>query len=157
MVYYVWASYHKLWESCFADACAPDTDIAESLACGELFVDNDEEIEMGVRPNTSTYVKYEASLSATGRGSVRASVTHGEWAKEQHMFVHAITALGVELLPDSVLVNGAPAAHDVKVTLNTTTLVLEISGLRLSAGKDFEVAWLANHPDSTAAKHIASS
>ena len=111
---------------------------------------------MGVRPNTSTYVKYEASLSATGRGSVRASVTHGEWAKEQHMFVHAITALGVELLPDSVLVNGAPADHDVKVTLNTTTLVLEISGLRLSAGKDFEVVWLTNHPDSTA-EHIASS
>lgn len=111
---------------------------------------------MGIRPNTSTYVKYEASLSATGRGSVRASVTHGEWAEEQHMFVHAITALGIELLPDSVLVNGSPAAHDVEVTLNTTTLVLQISGLRLAAGRDFDVVWLTNHPDSFA-EYIASS
>lgn len=109
-------------------------------ASGDLFLDNDDEIGMQVRPDTSTYLKFEAALSSTG-GSIRSAATHGEWAEQQGLYVQRITLLGVQSVPSSVRIDGAPAPESVRLDLNVTTSMLEISGLRLSAAKDFEVVW----------------
>lgn len=112
----------------------------QNAASGDLFLDDDDEIGMEVRPQTSTYLKLNASLSATG-GSVRSTATYGDWAEQQGLYVQKITLLGVQSPPSSVRIDGVEAPQSVLFNLNTTSSLLEISGLRLPAGQDFEVVW----------------
>lgn len=129
----------------------------DSSASGELFLDNDDEVGMEIRPKTSTHLKFEASLSGM-RGSIRSNVTYGEWAEEQGLYVHRIAVLGVQTKPSSVTIDGAAAPQSVKVEFNTTTSMLEISGLQLSAGKDFGLVWDdVSTPNAPADPSVASS
>ena len=125
-------------------------------ALGELFLDDDDEIGMEVRPNTSTYLKFEAALSTTG-GSIRSNVTYGEWAEQQGLYVHKIALLGVHNRPGSVRIDGVEAPESVSFTFNATTSLLEISGLRLSAGKDFQLMWNSTTTPTASVDRIAST
>lgn len=125
-------------------------DPASESASGELFLDNDDDVDMNVRPQNSTFLKLEGSLSTTG-GAIRSVVRHGEWAEQQGLFVHQIKVLGVETMPVAVMVDGVAAAS-VKMEWNDSLSLLKISGLHLSAGKDFELLW-----NSTSSVVVASS
>jgi hypothetical protein len=70
--------------------------------------------------------------------------------------VQKITLLGVQSPPSSVRIDGVEAPQSVLFNLNTTSSLLEISGLRLPAGQDFEVVW-DSFPIAAAGSRIAAS
>lgn len=114
--------------------------VEQESASGELFLDDDTEIGMEIRPKTSTHIKFVAAKSAS-RGSVRSTVRYGEWAEQQGLYVHKIVLVGLMTPASSLLIDGAPSPDIVTLNFDKASSMQEISGLRLSAGKDFEVAW----------------
>lgn len=114
--------------------------VEQESASGELFLDDDTEIGMEIRPKTSTHIKFVAAKSAS-RGSVRSTVRYGEWAEQQGLYVHKIVLVGLMTPASSLLIDGAPSPDIVTLNFDKASSIQEISGLRLSAGKDFEVAW----------------
>ena len=108
-------------------------------ASGHLFIDDDDQIDMEVTPGQATYIQLEATR-IEGQYTVRSSVTEGEYAARLGLKVHAISVLGVRSPPGSVQVNGR-LSTSVQVKLNATTSLMELSGLNLAAGEEFEVTW----------------
>jgi alpha-glucosidase (family GH31 glycosyl hydrolase) len=108
------------------------------VATGELFVDDDDQLQMEVKDGTATYVKYEA-FRGHGRYILTAKVTEGAYALKQGFVLQTVSVLGASTSPASVLVNGEAGA--AKVNFNYGDSSLTITNLNLPIGKSFEVSW----------------
>ena len=118
----------------FTSAVCDEVDVAT----GELFVDDDDELQMEIKDGTATYVKYQA-FRGHGRYILTANVTEGAYALKKGLVLQTVSVLGVQASPASVLVNGKAGA--AKVSFNNKDSSLTITNLNLPIGKNFEVAW----------------
>jgi alpha-glucosidase (family GH31 glycosyl hydrolase) len=75
------------------------------VATGELFVDDDDQLQMEVKDGTATYVKYEA-FRGHGRYILTAKVTEGAYALKQGFVLQTVSVLGARASPASVLERG---------------------------------------------------
>ena len=107
-------------------------------ATGELFIDDDDEVQMEIKDGTATYVKYQA-VRGHGRYILTATVTEGAYALKQGLMLQTVSVLGAQTSPQSVLINGQIGA--AKVHLNNGNSSLTITNLNLPIGKNFEVTW----------------
>ncbi|KAG0568362.1 hypothetical protein KC19_6G014200 [Ceratodon purpureus] len=108
------------------------------VATGELFIDNDDELQMEIKDGTATYVKYEA-VRGQGRYTLIATVTEGAYALKQGLMLQTVSVLGAQGSPTSVFINGKIGAVDVH--FNSMDSSLTITNLNLQVGKSFEVTW----------------
>lgn len=117
-----------------------------SSASGKLFLDNGVDLEMDIREGSSTFVQYFAERDA---GSLVGRVIAGEYALAQGMVLQNVKLLGVSKAPKRVVVNGDTVVE--KATFDGELQSLEIWGLNVPVGKDFEMKW-EMHDDEESAK-----
>jgi alpha-D-xyloside xylohydrolase len=129
--------------SAVLDIAEDQVDIAE----GELFVDDDDELQMEVKAGTATYVKYQA-VRSRGRYVLTGEVTEGAYALAQGLTLQTVSVLGAQASPasSSVLVNGKVGAATT-VQFNTGDSSLTINNLNLPIGKNFQVTWDSTSSD----------
>lgn len=108
------------------------------FASGELFIDDDDQVQMEVKDGTATFVKF-AAFRSNGRYVLKANVTEGAYAMKQGLMLQTVSVLGVQSPPTVVMVNGKHA--DTKIEFNHGSSSLSITNLNLPIGKSFEVAW----------------
>lgn len=122
------------------DSCKSGSAVCEEvdIATGQLFVDDDDQVQMEVKDGTATFVKYQAFRS-NGRYVLKAEVTEGAYALQQGLMLQTVSVLGVHSHPAGVLINGRLAA--AKVAFDDAGSNLTITNLNLPIGKNFEVTW----------------
>jgi len=129
-------------ESAISAVC-DQVDIAE----GELFVDDDDELQMEVKDGTATYVRYQA-VRSRGRYMLTGEVTEGAYALAQGLTLQTVSVLGAQASPaSSVLVNGKVAGAATTVQFNHADSSLTINNLNLPIGKNFQVTWDSTSSD----------
>ncbi|XP_024517857.1 probable alpha-glucosidase Os06g0675700 [Selaginella moellendorffii] len=119
------------------------TDSENSTASGELFLDDDDALEMKLAEGKSSFIKFAASSSGSSGGKVlvKASVAHGDFVKRQSLELHRVVVLGGRQStsqPRKVLVNGKNPSESVTAKVFQTGV--EISGLSLPLGSDFQLS-----------------
>lgn len=127
----------------FAEFCAAPYSIVcqgsdREYATGHIFLDDDSQMNMAITERLSSYVKLEA-IRTDGHYVLRSIVTRPEYALEQGLVINTVSVLGVQSQPFSVRVNGRLAAVEVKVDANAS--LMELSGLHLPVGEEFELVW----------------
>lgn len=127
----------------FAEFCAAPYSIVcqgsdREYAYGHIFIDDDDQIEMEVSPGRASYIKLEA-IRMDGHYSLRSLVAEAEYATRQGLMLQNIQVLGVQSQPYSLRINGRLAS--VNLNLNTTASSMELLGLNLPVGEEFEVVW----------------
>jgi alpha-D-xyloside xylohydrolase len=126
-------------------------DAAFASASGKLFVDNGVDLEMEVRDGSSTFVQYFAERSLQS-GSLVGRVIAGDYALEQGLVLQNVRLLGVSSLPSQLTVNGELIAAAEHLKYDATLASLEVSGLSVAVGKDFEMKWEAREQLSWASQ-----
>ncbi|MCO5574033.1 hypothetical protein L7F22_027811 [Adiantum nelumboides] len=106
---------------------------------GALFLDNGEDIMMGLEPGKSTFVKFKASRSE-GNYEVESVVKEGSFALKNGWVLQKIVVLGTDSLPRRLLVNGSKVVQTVQVNKGRHGS-LEMSGLGLLIGRPFSLQW----------------
>lgn len=121
-------------------SCMSESAICDQVdvASGELFVDDDDQVQMEIKGGTATYVKYQ-TFRGHGRYILTANVTEGAYALEKGLVLQTVSVLGAQASPASVLINGKTGAANV--SFNNGDSSLTITNLNLPIGKDFEVSW----------------
>lgn len=127
----------------FAEFCAAPYSIVcqgsdREHAKGHLFLDDDSQPSMVVTPGRASHVKLEA-IRTDGHYVLRSIVTQPEYALDQGLVITTVSVLGVQSQPFSVRVNGRSAA--VQVTVDANASLMELSGLHLLVGEEFELVW----------------
>lgn len=120
----------------FTLVVALPSDSLLSSASGDVFLDNGEEIDMILHANQSSYVSFEAMVVGN-IGTLKSHVVHGQYALKEGWIVDRVLVLGVGSAPSSIHVN--QKLSPVKVFQKDQTL--ELSGLGLLIGEDFEITW----------------
>jgi len=115
-------------------------DASFASASGKLFVDNGVDLEMEVRDGSSTFVQYFAERSLQS-GSLVGRVISGDYALEQGLVLQNVRLLGVSKSPSQVSVNGERIAAAEQLKYDANLASVEISGLSVAVGKDFEMKW----------------
>lgn len=106
-----------------------------SSASGDVFLDNGEEIDMILKANQSSYVSFKAAVGDKS-GALTSHVERGEYALKEGWIVDKVVVLGVDSAPGLVHVNGRRLAKVLQKEQK-----LELSGLGLLIGEEFEVSW----------------
>lgn len=111
-------------------------------ASGYVFLDDGEEIDMTLKPYRSSLVSFKAAVHVDEKvgshsGTVTSHVKHGEYALKEGWIVDKVVVLGVDSAPTSVLVNGTKRL----VTMLHEGQKLELSGLGLLIGEEFDISW----------------
>lgn len=109
---------------------------SSSDASGYVFLDDGEEIDMVLRANQSTHVSFKAKV-VEKNGTLSTHVVHGEYALKEGWLVDRVVVLGVGGVPSLIHVNQQLSAANVSHNDQT----LEISGLGLLIGEDFQITW----------------
>lgn len=127
----------------FAEFCAAPYSIVcqgsdREYATGHLYLDDDTQPNMVVAAGQGSYVKLEA-VRTDGHYVLRSIVTQPEYALLQGLVINTVSVLGVQSQPFSVRVNGRLAA--VQVTVDANASRMELQGLSLPVGEDFELVW----------------
>lgn len=128
----------------FAEFCAAPYSIVcqgsdREYATGHIFIDDDTQPNMAItEAGRASYVKLEA-IRTDGHYVLRSIVTQPEYAFDQGLVITTVSVLGVQSQPFSVRVNGRLAAVQVKVNVNAS--LMELSGLHLPVGAEFELVW----------------
>lgn len=113
---------------------------SSSSAKGNLFLDNGIDVEMEVQHGKSTIVRYYAEHSET-KGILLGRVIYGEYALQEGWKVETVKILGIAAEPTNISINGEDVTSSVKITFHSTVPSIELSGLGLPVGKDFELKW----------------
>ena len=123
-----------------SDSCTAEAAVCNDVdfASGELFIDDDDQVQMEVKDGTATLVKF-AAFRSNGRYVLKANVTEGAYALKQGLMLQTVSVLGVQSPPTVVMVNGKHAA--TKIEFNHGSSSLSITNLNLPIGISFEVAW----------------
>lgn len=114
-----------------------------ATASGKLFVDNGVDQEMEVRDGSSTFVQYFAERSSYA-GSLVGRVISGDYALAQGLVLQNIKLLGVSHSPNFVTVNNNRISSPKHLNYDKKPSCLEISGLNVTVGRDFEINWHAD-------------
>lgn len=127
----------------FAEFCAAPYSIVcqgsdREVATGEVFIDDDDQTTMEITPGRASYIKWEA-VRTDAHYLVRSIVTEPGYVTDQKLVVNSISVLGVQSQPFSIKLNGRLVAVDVKLDAHSS--VLELSGLNLPLGEEFELVW----------------
>lgn len=129
----------------FGHAVGPDD---RDVATGEVFVDDDDQPTMAITPGRASFVKWEAVR--TGAQYVfRSVVTEPEYVRGRGLVIDTISVMGVTAQPFSFKLNKHGVAVDA--TFHANTSVLELKGLQLPLGNDFELVWNVLSFENTAA------
>ncbi|XP_073049994.1 alpha-xylosidase 1 [Primulina eburnea] len=127
-------------------------------AKGELFLDDDERLEMKLGSGYSTYIDFYATVS---KGSVKvwSSVQESKFALEKGWIIERVTVLGLNGVESSFVieVDGNELKDTSKVEFTTReheslerledggderkNVMVEIGGLELPLGKKFSLSW----------------
>uniref|UniRef100_A0A7I3ZZJ0 Maltase n=1 Tax=Physcomitrium patens TaxID=3218 RepID=A0A7I3ZZJ0_PHYPA len=116
----------------------PNSDSVSSSASGYLFLDDGEEIDMTLSAGQSTLVTFEALVDRRKNGTITSHVEHGEYAMKEGWIVDRVVILGLDSALSFFHVNQKANAR-VKVLQNDQKL--ELSGLRIPLGEDFQIDW----------------
>jgi alpha-D-xyloside xylohydrolase len=115
-------------------------------AHGTLFLDSGDDLEMVLQNGKSTLVTYFVEAS-TGSGHMTASVIYGSYALQQGWQLHTVQILGIKHMPTEISINGEPVSLSAKAVFHPAKLFLEIHGLDLPVGKEFELVWETSSAD----------
>lgn len=114
------------------------SDASLSTAGGYVFLDNGEEIDMTLRRNHSTLVRFEA-VATKKSGVITATVEQGEFALWEGWIVDRVVILGVDSTPTIAHVTQKLSKTSAK--LFHSGQKLEVSGLKLLLGEAFQIQW----------------
>ncbi|KAF8033097.1 hypothetical protein BT93_D1864 [Corymbia citriodora subsp. variegata] len=125
----------------------------ETQAKGQLFLDDDELPEMKLGGGSSTYIDFYATLSQ-GKVKLWSQVQEGEYALKNGWIVQKVSVLGLEGVGASDLeIDGAAENVEMSVSPQNvlaplsdvqdakSSMIVEISGLKLPVGKNFALSW----------------
>jgi len=126
-----------------AEVCAAPYSIVcqgddREVASGELFIDDDDQPTMGITPGRASFIKWEA-VRTGAHYVIRSVVTEPDYVRGRALVIGTISVMGVPSQPFAIKLNGHLAAVDVKLHANSS--VLELSGLNLPLGEEFELVW----------------
>jgi alpha-glucosidase (family GH31 glycosyl hydrolase) len=108
------------------------------FATGEVFVDDDEQPTMAVTSGRASFIKWEA-VRTGAHYVVKSVVTEPEYVRGRGLVIDAISVMGVTAEPFSFKLNRHGVAVDA--TFHANSSVLELKGLQLPLGEDFELVW----------------
>lgn len=134
----------------------------EGQAKGKLYLDEDELPEMKLGNGYSTYIDFYATAS-NGTVKTWSDVQEGKYALDKGWFVEKITVLGLDGIGGAftIEVDGVSVSDVSNVEINqtkvnnlvkveeeegngdgkTTSMMVEVSGMKLPIGKNFAVSW----------------
>lgn len=133
----------------------------EGQAKGKLFLDEDELPEMKLGNGYSTYIDFYATAS-NGTVKTWSNVQEGKYALDKGWFIEKITVLGLNgiggaftIEVDGVSVSDVSNVEISQTQVNNlvkveeeedgdekkTSMMVEVSGMKLPLGKNFAVSW----------------